>query len=310
MATKFFTMKFNNGVDGDLLIGSGPDIKTGFNIIDVSGFDGSDYDLTTEDYNFDGGYVKKQRMGVRQMGIHFDYKNDDYAIHDKIMGYFTPYKPGRLTVTRKDRGITHVRSIDYEVSKLEDKQDNFFKKVEYELQLKGLNGYFEDDKWQLVALSEWAGGFSLHDETQNAYSPTSTTPAGAALDGSPFYLRHRVIGDKSIFNDGHAAAPLWITFKGPAKYPKVKNLITGKEIQILKEMAVGETLNIMTGMNNPRLYIEDSAGNQTNAYPYLTTHSDLEFFLELWDNIFHYETADANQVNEVNILYKRYFTGV
>lgn len=303
MATKFFTMKFNNGVDGDLLIGSGPDIKTGFNIIDVSGFDGSDYDLTTEDYNFDGGYVKKQRMGVRQMGIHFDYKNDDYAIHDKIMGYFTPYKPGRLTVTRKDRGITHVRSIDYEVSKLEDKQDNFFKKVEYELQLKGLNGYFEDDKWNLFDLSEWEGGFSI--------GPVSSlSPTGTTQSAMPVYLRHRVLGDKSITNDGHAAVPMWITFKGPAKYPKVKNLTSGKEIQILKQLAAGETLNIITSMNNPRIYIQDGAGNKTNAYPYLTRNSDLEFFLELGDNLFTYATADPEQINEVVIRYKRYFTGV
>lgn len=304
MATKkYLTMSFDNGVDGTFVIGSGPDYSTGYNIIDVSGFDGSDYDLTTEDYNFDGGYTKKQRMGVRQMGIHFDYTSDAFDAHDKVLGYFTPYKPGRLTVTLKDRGTTHIRSIDYQVKKLEDKRDNLFKRVEYELQLVGLNGYFEDDKWLLVALSEWEGGFSIGPVK-------SLTPTDTTQEAGPFYLRHRVLGDKNIYNDGHAAAPLWITFKGPAKYPVVRNLTTGKEIQILKEMAAGETLNIMTDMNSTRLFIEDGTGKQTNAYPYLTRHSTLEFFLELGDNLFHYETADDKQINEVNIRYKRYFMGI
>ncbi|MGN0193582.1 MAG: phage distal tail protein [Pseudoramibacter sp.] len=302
MADKFLTLTFKNTFDPDLSIGYG----TGFGIIDTSGFDGSDYVIETEDYAYDGGYLKKQRMGVRSIGIHFAYRNDSARAKERVLSFFTPYKPGRLTVNAEGT----VRAIDYYVKKLENKRDNMFDDVEFELQLTCPSGYFEDVDYNLVDLASWEGGFSLHDETQNDYSPTSITPADATQNGSPFYLRHRTNGIKSIFNRGHASAPMWITFRGPAKYPKIKNLHNGKEIQIATELGTNDTLEIKTFINNPEIYIQADDGTKKNAYPYLTTNSSLEFYLDLGENNFQYTSANPDQINDVVIQYKQLYVGV
>jgi hypothetical protein len=302
LAGKTLTMTFKNGVDTDLTIGT----ATGYGIIDTSGFDGSDYDIDTEDYAYDGGYIKKQRMGVRNLGIHFDYMNDSALAKERVLSFFTPYKPGRLTVCAE--GVS--RAIDYYVKSLQNKRENMFNDVEFELQLKCPSGYFEDIDFNLIDLASWEGGFSLHDETQNTYSPTSTTPAGAAQNGLPFYLRHRTNGIKSIFNRGHVATPMWITFRGPAKWPKIKNLHNGKEIQIATELGATDVLNIKTFLNNPEIYIESGDGTKKNAYPFLTTNSSLEFYLDLGENNFQYTSADANQINDVVIQYKQLYVGI
>lgn len=280
---KLLTMTFKNGVDPDLIIGSG----TTFGIISAEGFDGSDYDLKTEDYGFDGGYKKTQRMGVRQMGINFDTGTDAAISKERVLKHFATYKDGRLIVNAE--GVE--RAIDYSIKTLKNKRDNMYHKAEFELQLVGPNGYFEDDGWNLADLATWEGGFKLPH-------------AGR------FKLRHRASQFKTIHNDGHAATPLWITFKGPATYPKVKNLTTGKEIQLATTMNANQTLSIITSMNNPRIYIEDTSGNKINGYPYLTNASDLEFFLEIGDNVFQYMTANSDQINEVTLRYKRYYVGV
>lgn len=283
MGGKQLQFTFHNNYDPDLVIGSG----TAYGIIDLDGFDGSDFDVTTEDYGFDGGYRKKQRVGVRQMGIHFAADTDAAEAKERVLGHFTPYKDGRLTVVSE--GVT--RAIDYYVKTTQNKRDNMFAPVEFELQLIGTGGYFEDDGWNLADLATWEGGLKLPH-------------AGR------FKLRHRASQYKTIHNDGHAATPLWITFKGPAQYPKVKNITTGKEIQLATTMGANQTLSIITSMNNPRIYIEDTSGNKINGYPYLTNASDLEFFLEVGDNVFQYATANSEQVNEVTLRYKRYYVGI
>ena len=49
MGGKQLQFTFHNNYDPDLVIGSG----TAYGIIDLDGFDGSDFDVTTEDYGFD-----------------------------------------------------------------------------------------------------------------------------------------------------------------------------------------------------------------------------------------------------------------
>lgn len=302
MADKVLQLNFHNGIDADLTLGYGTD----FGIIDTDGFDGSDYSIETEDYAFDGGYIKKQRMGVRSIGVHFDYKDDSAAAKERILSFFTPYKPGRLSVTAEGR----TRAIDYYVKSLQNKRTNMFHSVEFELQLTCPGGYFEDPDYSLIDLASWSGGFQLHDEADNEHSPTSTDSAGATVNGIPFYLRHRTSGKVEVLNGGHAAAPVWITFKGPAKYPMVINQASKKSIQIATELAAGDTLNIKTSENNPEIYIEGVDGTHKNAYPYLTTASSLEFYLELGKNVFSYQTADTSQTNDVVIRYKQLYVGV
>ena len=103
---------------------------------------------------------------------------------------------------------------------------------------------------------------------------------------------------------------MWITFRGPAKWPKIKNLHNGKEIQIATELGATDVLNIKTFLNNPEIYIESGDGTKKNAYPFLTTHSSLEFYLDLGENNFQYTSTDANQINDVVIQYKQLYVGI
>ena len=95
MADKVLQLNFHNGIDADLTLGYGTD----FGIIDTDGFDGSDYSIETEDYAFDGGYIKKQRMGVRSIGVHFDYKDDSAAARN---GSY-------LSLLHTNRGVFQLR---------------------------------------------------------------------------------------------------------------------------------------------------------------------------------------------------------
>lgn len=284
MESKFLQMKFHNGYDPDLVIGS----DTDYGIIDLDGFDGDNMDVTMTEYPFDGAKVKLKRMASRPLSIHFGHRaSSETSIHDSILGFFTPYKPGKLTVTREN--IT--RAIDYIPTSTQDKQDNYFKVVEYEIQLNGPSGYFEDPDYNLFDMATWTGGFKLRTKM-------------------PFKLRHRDERIKTIHNVGHATTPVWVQFKGPANSPKIINVTSGKAIQVATTIGQGEVLNIKTDQNNPQILITLADGTVKNGYPYLTRESELKFFLELGDNIMQYQTADNTLINEVSVRYKNLYMGI
>ncbi|MEG1433031.1 phage distal tail protein [Eubacterium sp.] len=281
MSNKQYTITFDNGIDAPLVIGSG----TPYGIISTEGFDGKNIDVEVDEYQFDGGKIRKQRIATRDMSIGFDYSGDDIATQDCVEGLFSPHKPGILRVNNQGR----ERSIGYVPTYIGDKRENLYHNLEFEVQLKGPYGWFADADYHLVELTSWVGGFTL---------PTQL----------PFSLRHRGVAKQLVKNEGHAYAPVWVQFKGPANNPKVTNETTGVHVQIGATLTADQTLHIKTDTNTPTVEIEEN-GVFTNAYPLLAFGSKMSFGLAIGDNVLRYETADANQVNQVNVLYKNLYMG-
>lgn len=275
------TLTFSNGVT-QFVIGSG----TPCGIISLEGFDGSNIDIQTGDNQFNGGRVTKQRIGIREMAINFDVRLGSGIDKGFIYEFFSPSRSGIVVVNNQET----ERSCEYRVSSLQDKQENLWHNLQFELQLKGLEGFLEDTSYNLIDLTAWDGGFMLPSK-------------------APFPLRHRGIAKKTIKNTGHFNVPVWIQFRGPADWPKVINETMGLHVQVGTELNSQQTLHIKTNESNPEVLIEEN-GVFRNGYPLITSKTSLEFGLVLGDNVLRYESANVNQVNQVTLLYKNRYLGV
>lgn len=276
-----FTITFDNGRD-TLKIGRGTDCG----IVDYEGFDGTNFDVEIEEYQFDGGKIKRQRAGSRSLMVHFRCDSTLAVRKHEFYRFFDLHNNGYLVVNNQNI----ERGIPYVVSSLQDKQGNQFRNLEFELQMKSPNAYFEDPDYHLEEMTSWVGGFTL---------PTDL----------PFSLRHRGVSQAVIINDGDVDTPVWIQFKGPATSPKVSNLTTGLHVQVATELTENQTLHIKTNENKPEVLIEED-GVFTNGYPIITQATSLEFELVKGDNLLKYESADSSQINQVNVLYKNLYVGI
>lgn len=281
MASKVYNMTFDNGKD-KLVIGAG----TEYGIVSYEGFDNTNIDVELKEYQFDGGKITRQRIGSRAMSVHFHCKQSNIERKFFMEGFFSPHKPGTITVNNQG----HYRQASYIVTSLEDKQENLHSGIEFELQMKSPEGYFADPDYTLVEMNSWEGGFTLPSDL-------------------PFSLRHRGIAQKVIINEGQADTPVWVRFQGPATSPKVSNVTTGLHVQVATSLTEGQTLHIKTDENRPEVLIEEN-GMFTNGYPLITDATSLEMRLVEGDNLLKYESADANQINQVNVLYKNRYLGV
>lgn len=294
---------------------------TEWGIIDVDGFDGENIDVELDEYTFNGAKVKKVRATSRDLSIHFEnLTQHSFEKYDEILRFFTPFQTGRLTVTNEDT----TRAIDYIVSLIDDKRDNLYHNVEFELQMKCPGAFFKSPEYVVEDLATWAGGFSLplcpedydravHEWNEDTDTLDVTGTPNPNVDSPGFKLRHRENAEHHIYCDAHVDTPVWIEFHGPAKSPMVQIVHqdgTKVNIQVAKELTEQEYLTIKTWENNPEITITDGDGNTTNGYPYLTQESDLEFYLQPGDNKINYFTADSSMINEVILRYKPFYMGV
>jgi len=264
-----------------------------FGIVDYTGLESTDYEITTQ--NNISGYGAKitgKKMLPRPVSVEFE--SQDFAgraaMRQDIIGFFTPYSTGTLTVSH----MGTIREIAYEVQSFATNSRNVNDHVSGLVELICINPAFLGATL-MDQIATWIGGwkwkFSL-----------------------PFKMRTSGASRAIFVNGGHLPAPPMIEFHGPADYPLVRNVTTGAEIRVNRQLASSEVLYINTDFGNKSVEIEHN-GVRANAFNYIDialmgSGSFNNFWLLPGENIIEYETENATVPQQVVITYRERYLGV
>jgi len=109
-----------------------------------------------------------------------------------------------------------------------------------------------------------------------------------------------------VTNDGDVDADALIRFIGPATTPYVENTTTGQRIEVNRELAAGEVLEINSASG--RVDIIDTAGMRHNAFNFITEDSS---FITLAPGENHIEYGSAGgALGYIEIGGTEYYAGV
>lgn len=259
-----------------------------YGILDYEGLESTEYDLEIKDnINAPGGTLKRKRILPRPISVEFEYKGEDKsAVRQKIIRFFSPYRGGMLTVSMQ--GVE--RKIEYEVDgTLKFKKKNIYYPLTGLVELKCLDPLFQDIIQTSEQISTWVGGWSF---------PFTL----------PFQLKERGEPRTNIINSGDVETPIQVEFHGPAKKPYIKNLTTGKIIQIEADLNSDQTLYVDTTFGKNTVEIEEN-GTRTDVSQMISMESRF-WRLEVGDNMVEYGAEDALQDNNVIIRYSNRYLGV
>ena len=112
---------------------------------------------------------------------------------------------------------------------------------------------------------------------------------------------------RTLINDGHAPAPVKITFRGESINPKITKVDTGEFIRVKRTIPAGYSLVITTGFNDKAVKIVAPDGVITNAMGYIDLGSTF-FSLDVGDNRLSFITEGGQP--DVYIEYKNLYLGV
>lgn len=259
-----------------------------YGILDYEGLESTEYDLEIKDnINAPGGTLKRKRILPRPISVEFEYKGEDKsAVRQKIIRFFSPYRGGMLTVSMQ--GVE--RKIEYEVDgTLKFKKKNIYYPLTGLVELKCLDPLFQDVIQTSEQISTWVGGWSF---------PFTL----------PFQLKERGEPRTNIINSGDVETPIHVEFHGPAKKPYIKNLTTGKIIQIEADLNSDQILYVDTTFGNNTVEIEEN-GTRTDVSQMISMESRF-WRLEVGDNMVEYGAEDELQDNNVVIRYSNRYLGV
>ena len=259
-----------------------------YGILDYEGLESTEYDLEIKDnINAPGGTLKRKRILPRPISVEFEYKGEDKsAVRQKIIRFFSPYRGGMLTVSMQ--GVE--RKIEYEVDgTLKFKKKNIYYPLTGLVELKCLDPLFQDIIQTSEQISTWVGGWSF---------PFTL----------PFQLKERGEPRTNIINSGDVETPIQVEFHGPAKKPYIKNLTTGKIIQIEADLNSNQTLYVDTTFGKNTVEIEEN-GARTDVSQLISVESRF-WRLQVGDNMVEYGAEDALQDNNVVIRYHNRYLGV
>jgi len=259
-----------------------------YGILDYEGLESTEYDLEIKDnINAPGGTLKRKRILPRPISVEFEYKGEDKsAVRQKIIRFFSPYRGGMLTVSMQ--GVE--RKIEYEVDgTLKFKKKNIYYPLTGLVELKCLDPLFQDVIENGEQISTWVGGWSF---------PFTL----------PFQLKERGEPRTNIINSGDVETPIHVEFHGPAKKPYIKNLTTGKIIQIEADLNSDQTLYVDTTFGKNTVEIEEN-GTRTDVSQMISMESRF-WRLEVGDNMVEYGAEDELQDNNVVIRYSNRYLGV
>ena len=259
-----------------------------YGILDYEGLESTEYDLEIKDnINAPGGILKRKRILPRPISVEFEYKGEDKsAVRQKIIRFFSPYRGGMLTVSMQ--GVE--RRIEYEVDgTLKFKKKNIYYPLTGLVELKCLDPLFQDVIENGEKISTWVGGWSF---------PFTL----------PFQLKERGEPRTNIINFGDVETPIHVEFHGPAKKPYIKNLTTGKIIQIEADLNSDQILYVDTTFGKNTVEIEEN-GTRTDVSQMISMESRF-WRLEVGDNMVEYGAEDALQDNNVVIRYHNRYLGV
>ena len=182
------------------------------------------------------------------------------------------------------------RRIEYEVDgTLKFKKKNIYYPLTGLVELKCLDPLFQDVIENGEQISTWVGGWSF---------PFTL----------PFQLKERGEPRTNIINFGDVETPIHVEFHGPAKKPYIKNLTTGKIIQIEADLNSDQILYVDTTFGKNTVEIEEN-GTRTDVSQMISMESRF-WRLEVGDNMVEYGAEDALQDNNVVIRYHNRYLGV
>lgn len=259
-----------------------------YGILDYEGLESTEYDLEIKhNINAPGGTLKRKRILPRPISVEFEYKGEDKsAVRQKIIRFFSPYRGGMLTVSMQ--GVE--RRIEYEVDgTLKFKKKNIYYPLTVLVELKCLDPLFQDVIENGEQISTWVGGWSF---------PFTL----------PFQLKERGETRTNIINSGDVETPIHVEFHGPAKKPYIKNLTTGKIIQIEADLNSDQILYVDTTFGKNTVEIEEN-GTRTDVSQMISMESRF-WRLEVGDNMVEYGAEDEIQDNNVVIRYSNRYLGV
>ena len=260
-----------------------------FGIVDYEGLESTNYELEVlENINHIGGKMKKKKILPRPITIEFDYLENDEKksqMRQTLIRFFSPFRSGNLTIDYM--GI--VRTIQYEVSGFKISSKNIYEGLSCLLELSCMDPLFQDVIENGEQISTWVGGWSF---------PFTL----------PFQLKERGEPRTNIINSGDVETPIHVEFHGPAKKPYIKNLTTGKIIQIEADLNSDQTLYVDTTFGKNTVEIEEN-GTRTDVSQMISMESRF-WRLEVGDNMVEYGAEDELQDNNVVIRYSNRYLGV
>lgn len=259
-----------------------------FGILDYDGIEATDYDLAVErNINAMGGRLKKKSILPRPIDIEFEYRGrDKVETRQRLIRFFSPLQTGTLIVNY----LGVERQIEYEVStapKFANK--NIHQPLKCLVELECMDPPFKDSIEESEIISTWVGGWSF---------PFTF----------PFSLKRRGATKTNILNGGHMETPVMVEFHGPAKNPYIKNISTGKYLQIEAILSENQTLYIDTAFRKKTVEIEEN-GVRIDAAQLLSFDSRF-WNLQVGDNMVQYGSDDDTQDNNVVIRYRNRYWGV
>lgn len=261
---------------------------TRFSVVDYSGLEAADYEITADgNINADGATKKRMRVLPRDIQIEFDYIKSAGVpeVRQELIRFFTPYKPGVLTVNYM--GVE--RSIDYEVKGFRLNSKNVHDKLSALVTVTCMDPSFKNDE-KIVNIITLIGGWKFRFKL-------------------PFRLKQYGELERNIYNSGDVKTPIEAYFKGPAVMPTIYKKDTGEYIRLKKDISAGETLYINTGFRTKAVRIIKEDGTSEDAWDYLDMTSTF-FWLDPGDNMVSYSHTGTERTTGVEVRYKERFIGI
>ena len=260
-----------------------------YGIVDYEGIESTDYEMETAvNVNAIGEQLRRKKILSRPITVEFDYLGrEEKKSHKRqeLIRFFSPFRSGTLKVNYM--GVE--RTIKYEVTGFKISSKNTHDTLSCLLELSCMDPMFEDILQSSEQISTWVGGWSF---------PFTL----------PFQLKERGEPRTNIINSGHVETPIQVEFHGPAKKPYIKNLTTGKIIQIEADLNSNQTLYVDTTFGKNTVEIEEN-GARTDVSQLISVESRF-LRLQVGDNMVEYGAEDALQDNNVVIRYHNRYLGV
>ena len=280
------TMKFINHLDAELTLNW---------IKDVVGLGIPPVDLTnTRGFRQHGYSIQYSQFQARPFTIAFDMRAENFqalALQRRaIIAFFGDGQPKTFSYTRE--GVEYQLTNVY----LSAAFDTGIRELR---QYEGVLQFVAGDPFFIRAIeSETLADEAAQLEWECEY-----------VDGGIEYS-NRESAQVTIDYQGDVEAPLTVKFAGPATNPWVENTTTGAKLEVTKEIADGETLEITSGYGQKKVEIvNDSTGARANAFHYITSGS---VFIQLQPgvNIITFGASAGASSAAVEISYNELYAGI
>lgn len=251
-------------------------------------------DTTSTGYRQDGTTLNYSVFDEREMTLTFIIKGRTHEeflkARDLANKAFRPRCEGYLYY---NDGLHDVYIRCHPTSTVKADKTGYMTMTTATVELIANDPLFYDRQNSMTELASWEGGFNLKTSMDHI---------------TKFKLRHRGAAVKNIYNDGHVEVPFELQYKGPAEKPALINVKTAEYIRINQTLNSNQTLIVNTNYNDKTVEIETN-GVKVNAYNYLDLGSTF-FYLGVGDNMLHYTNDNTQQVNQVNVIYRRAYGGI